>query len=281
MDNNNGYQTAKAQANALKGEQAEKEEKEIQTKQEVKNQLAELSQDKELAEMYGSSAHIGANNLGGELPLLKIHSTGRSTKNELPSGEEPNNGNFYYKPSQRQFKEIEAHIFTISEGFRAEGLEDGKGEKREIYNQLLGGVIIVEGDYLPFVMYFTGSKLRNLWEFRKEVSKYPKKKPFGIPLFALRVKMTTSQVETKFGKAWVVDFNLMKTETGDPILVMDKGEFQFLKDSAELLNESITNLVASKKPKGEEEVESIDTPASEADAEVVEGDTVSPDDIPF
>lgn len=222
----------------LKVEQVEKEEKALEAKQQAISQLDSLHNNKQLAKMYNDNASLGAENLAGELPLLKIHAVGKSTKNELSNGEEPNDGWFFYKPTGEQWKEIECHILTISKGFKAEGLEG-----KETFNQIMGGVIIDNGEYKPFVMYFTGLKLSFLWEFGKEASRYTKAKPVSIPLFALTVRLTTQKKANNYGKSWVASFEIVKNLDGSPVLILDEGIFQYLKDNVSGIQSTINSII--------------------------------------
>jgi len=245
--NMGGYEAAKKVADKLKEEKEEVEQQELATKEEVKNQLAELSGNTALAQMYQDSAQIGAQNLSSELPLLKVHAMGRSTRNELADGTEPSDGAFFYKPTAEQFTTVYCHVLTISKGFKAQGMVQGDGSvAKEVFNQILGGVIIDGGDYKPFLMYFTGLKLSYLWEFGKQASKFTKARPVNIPMFALTVKLTTEKVKTNFGNAWVVKFDIERNEDTSPKLVMDPGEFQFLKDSVDTVQEMIDSIIDAK-----------------------------------
>lgn len=232
----------------LKAETEGKKEQEKQETAIALNNLAELRKNAELAKMYQESSKVGADNLSGELPLLKVHAVGKSTKNELSNGEEPNDGYFFYKPTGEQFKEIRCHILTISKGFRAEGME-----KKMIFNQVIGGVILDGSEMKPFIMYMTGLKLQPMWDFGKQASKYTKMKPVSIPMFALTVKLTTEKVANNYGKSWIVNFEIEKTEDGSPVLVMDPGEFQYLKDNAELVEDTIASLIDAKAVKEDED----------------------------
>lgn len=247
-----GLDKARETADKLKAEVAAEKETDEKNMEVAKNELATIHENAELAGLYNSAAQVGAANLGGgEMPLLKIHSAGRSMKNELADGTEPQDGHFFYKQEGTQYGGIEAHILTVSRGFYAPNIEEGK---KDTYNQLIGGVIIDGDDFKPFVMYLTGKKLQPWWDFAKIASKYTKAKPVSIPMFALTVKMTTDKVPTeKYGKVWVVNFDIVKTEDGSPKLVLDPGKFTFLKDSAESLEEMISSFADSREVKKDHE----------------------------
>lgn len=258
----------------LKAETQAKEEKELANREMVKNELAALQQNSVLAKMYADNARVGAENLGGELPLLKVYSVGKSAEVQLADGSEPSDGAFYYKPTGEQFSSITCHILTISRGFRAEGMETDKqtGEKKIIYNQIVGGLIVDGSEYKPFIMYFTGTKLQKLWDFGKEAGKYTHMKPVSIPMFALTVTMRTVKHQTAFGRAWVVEFEIVKDESGFPKLVLDEGEFQFIKDNVATIEDTIASLISIKTVKEEEPAPSPLPVQDSIDGEVVDTD---------
>lgn len=231
----------KLKEESVQAEETAKEEKAL-----ILNDLKSIQANETLAKMYSDSASVGSDNLGGELPLLKVHSVGKSDS-ELADGSEPDNGAFFYKPTGEQFKEgIRCHILSISKSFRAEGLADSSGNKKMIFNQILSGVIIDGPELKLFSMYFTGLKLQPMWDIAKELGKYTKMKPMGIPMFAMTVKMTTEQVKNNFGKSWIVKFQLEKDGSGNPVLVGDPGEFQFLRDSVESMQGIIDSVIYAK-----------------------------------
>lgn len=256
-----GYEQAKETANKLKSATNEQAAQEKETMLEVKNQLEAIASNADLAKLYSDNAKVGASNLSGETPFLKVHSTGRS-RNELADGSEPTDGSFFYKPTGEQFDGITCHILTISRGYKALGMAENGKQAKDVFNQLLGGMIVSKGEYKPFLLYMTGKKLSNMWEFGKQASRYTKAKPFGIPMFALTVKLTTEKVVNTYGKSWVINFEIVKNEDGNPTLVVDAGEFQFLKDSADLSEEMMNSLISATETKKEV---LGDTPVREAE----------------
>lgn len=229
----------------IKAEVAEKQEQQELTKQEVKSQLATLQENKELQQLYTENAEIGAGNLSGELPLLKVHAVGRS-HNELSDGSEPSDGYFFYKPTGEQFETVTVHILTISRGFRARGMDENKKDELK-WNQIMAGLMQRDGDYIPFFLYFTGSRLAKLWEFGKQARKYTRAKPIPIPLFVLTVKLTTEKVKNDYGSSWLINFSIIKAEEStQPLIVLNPGIVQFLKDSVVSAEETISGIITAK-----------------------------------
>jgi hypothetical protein len=248
-------------ANKLKQQTERVEAREKTDMDELKNKLATIQADPELMKMYQDNAKVGADNLSGELPLLKIYSAGKS-KAELADGRKPTDGWFFYKPLQMQFETVTCHILTISRGFRAEGMLNQKTGKKDEpkFNQVMGGVIIDGADLRPFVMYFTGLKLSNLWAFGKEAGKFTKMKPVPIPMFALTVKMGTEQRANSFGgDSWIATFEIQKTEDGFPIVVTDPVLFEYLRDNVEKVEDTIASVIEAKESEEQvpEKIESI------------------------
>ena len=267
----------KIQIDKLKEEKRMKEEQDKKETAIILNNLASIKQNAELAKMYADNAKVGADNLAGELPLLKVHQVGKSTKNQLSDGGEPNDGWFFYRPTGEQFQSIKCHILTISRGFRAEGIDENK---KDIFNQIVGGVIVDGTDYKPFVLYMTGLKLKPLWEFGKVAGKYTHLKPIPIPMFALMVKMTTQRVDNSYGRSWVINFEIEKDQDGNPVLVGDSGEFQYLRDNVETVEDTIAGIVDAKTAKEAEEIFSENNRSNVKPAKVVDAKPTEAD-IPF
>jgi hypothetical protein len=240
--------------------------------------LSVLESNEGLAKMYQENAHLGSENLGGVSPLLKVHTQGRSTSNQLKEGSEPNDGWFFYKPTGEQFKEIECHILTISPGFRADGIN-----KKNVFNQIMAGVIVNDKKPRPFVMYLTGLKLSPMWNFGKEISKYVHAKPVGVPMFALKVKLTTEKVKTDYGMSWTIKFELIK-ENELPVLVTNDKVFSYLKVQYSNMTDIITAIVDAKATEEKEEALQslpVEPGVEEPDKESDNKEVINPEDIPF
>lgn len=239
-----GYDEAKQKRDELAKEITGEEEKEKTQMAEVKQSLQIVAGNPALAKLYQQHAALGADNLGADLPLLKVHITNKSQNNHLEDGTEPQNGWFFYRPTKSEYEDIICHVVTISRGFRADGLQG----KKNVFNQILAGIMLNDGDMKPFLMYFTGSKLQNLWNFGKEASKYTKSKLTPIPLFALTVHLTSQLVDNVEygGKMAHVNFEILKDESGAPMVIADVATFQFVKEQVERMQETIDNLIQAK-----------------------------------
>lgn len=282
-----GQDTAREVANKLRTDGEAEKQAEVAETALVKSQLDMVRNNPELAKMYGDNARVGAENLGGDLPILKVQTTGKSSTNELPDGREPEDGYFFYQPKQMQFKELTAHILTISRGYYAEGMEIDKstGKKKAVWNQIMGGVITNDGLNMPFVMYVTGKKLQPMWDFGKAAGKYTRAKPVSIPMFALSVRMTTEKMVNSFGKSWIIGFDIVKGDDGFPAIVTDAGEFQFLLDMVDVLKETIEKIIASKEIEDDgrltKPLKTVTVEEAPAPIPPEKVEEVTPDDIPF
>lgn len=236
---------------------------EVQAASVANSQLEAIRANPDLAKMYADSSQIGAENLSGSAPLLKVHQPGRSTSNELSDGTEPNGGWFFYKPTGEQFQTVRCHILAISDGFRTKSLDP---TKKPPFNQIMSGVIIGEGEMKPFMTYIASKKLQPMWDFRTEVSKYVYAKPMGIPMFALTVKLTTEQITHDKGKSFIINFEIEKNKDGTPVLVTDPAEFQFLRDHVAMVQQTAASIIKT--------ISIGDSPSSESFPDVAD---VSPD----
>lgn len=257
----------------LKADLTENEEKKVAVQEAGQNELASIKANPVMAKLYAENTNVGADNLAGQLPALKVHTAGKS-QNELANGEEPKNGSFYYAPTKSAFGELEVHILTISKGFYAPGMPDKNGNTTLKFNQIMGGVFLDGGEYCPFIMYFTGSKLKKMWDFGAEASKY---KAMGIPMFTLLVKMTTEKQTNDYGYSWIINFEIVKSEEGTPTLIHDPLQFNFLKENVEVVKEMIDSIVLAKESDRLREAE----PVIKGEEGELPPPGENPDDLPF
>lgn len=244
MPKKKGYKAAKATADKLKGEAKEKEKVALA----VKESLMAVKKDETLSELYKQSARMGIDNLGGEsTPQLKVYQAGKSEA-ELSDGSDPNNGWFFYTADQTQYETAIVHILSVSRGFYTPALNDDEKKK---YNQLVGGVLMNDPDNpRPFIMWLNGLKLNPFWTFSREVlNPYTHNKDLPVPMFAMRVRMTTKQEKHEYGKSWVIQFELAGDE-GEPEVITDEGMFMYLRDHVETMEQAMDAIIESKE-KGE------------------------------
>lgn len=201
-------------------------------------------ENKELSVLFKENAHLGAANISGQLPLLKIHSSGKSWTNKLSDGLEPTDGCFFHKPTQREFSEIDCYILTISKGYYSKSLEK---DKKDVFSQIVGGVIIDEltNELIPFVTFFSGKRLSKLWDFAKQVGFYVNSSS-PIPMFCLKVHMNNVKEKNDLGSSWITYFKILKNDNGLPITVSDIGEFNYLKDLVNSSEQMIQSMIKNK-----------------------------------
>lgn len=285
----------------LKKEHEEKEAAREKKLAEIKNQLDKIRENPDMMQMYRENALVGSQNLSaGSLPTLKIYATGRTRGSLLADGTKPNDGWFYYKPTQEQFQTVECHILSISDGFYAPPMEEGEG-KKEVFTQLIVGIIVDEFRCLPFITFLTGLKLAPMWEFAEEVSRYTKSKQFPIPMFAMRARLSSESVETNFGDRWKILFSIMRNDDKTPVVITDPDFFREVRDRVDRMEAMMESYIDKNairryvrqqetplKPLGEDQVPKSAAPVAEAVQEPDpqgpkpgEAESIAPDDIPF
>lgn len=179
-----------------------------------------------MAELYRQNAGLGMEHLNSAIPALKIYTANKTKDSELITGEALVDGNFFHPGEAKQWKTVEAHILSVSKGFHDKGI--GENSNKQVFTQVFAGVIVNDGDTIPFVFYLTGKKLSPFWEYAKSISVYTKNKQFPIPLCALKVEISTVREKNDYGTSWVPTFRLVTNDEGVPAVVSDEGVMQFL-----------------------------------------------------
>lgn len=208
-----------------------------------------LPQDDELLKMMAGDRSLGVDNIGtGSLPLLKLYQAGKSDA-EMPDGSSPNDGWFFYRPTQSQYKEVECYILSISRGYRAKPRNEGDKPK---FTQLVSGVIDDHGKLLPFMMYVTGLKLQPLWDFGKKIDVFLSK----VPMFAIKAKLTSEKVKTDYGYTHIVNYDLALSEEGFVQILSDKAQYEFLRDKVGSVEETMDSVIRNQK--NEDDIEQVE-----------------------
>lgn len=285
--NNEGLAKARATADKLKAEQAEKEQNALATKAAVKNQLEALKENPALAEMYKKHAKFNAENLGSSIPYLRLHAA--NSENELADGTRPKAGQFYYTATKEAFDTVKCRILSISRGFRVKQVDKETGKEKLQYNQLVAGVIEDQGRLLPFFMYANGLKLRPLWDLAKELGNYTDS---GYPMFSLAIEIGTEDVKTEdYGYKTVPKYTIVM-ENGNPEIILDTDTFNQYLAAAEKAKARSEQLITHIEVEGApadvttappvpEKPEAGDEPDIDPLPDAETGEVVDPEDIPF
>ena len=200
-----------------------------------------VTQNEELQKLYQDNAHVGADNLGDSLPLLKIFSLGKM-KDTLANGNKPTHGWYFHTTTQEQIEKVECHLLASSAGFKTAPNEKSESGK-PVHNQLIAGLIVNEGRKLPFLMYLNGLKLDPFWEYGREIAKFTRAKPTPIPMFALKTIMTYKDKDHSKGSSPIPQFSYLKNKEGHPVVVTDPGLFIYLRDMAEEMRVRMQDII--------------------------------------
>lgn len=206
---------------------------------------AQLAVPKELQRFLKENASVGSENLGGaSLPQLKVHEA--TSKNKTEDGQYCKTGTFFYSPDRTSHEELTVSIMIISRGFRTLDTDENGQPKRKKsgeldirFNQFVGGMILETQQ--PFIMFVGGTRLQKLWDFRDVIRPFTKGKQ-AVPMFSLKVKLTLEEIETNFGRSYVVNYELIKE--GDMLqIIADMDMLQLLRSGVDLLKDKMTDFI--------------------------------------
>lgn len=219
-----GLDKARETATKLK-DQSEKEKIE---KAKGTGETALTEHNPEWQRLMAADARQEMESSGGSLPFLKVYVANRSQVT-LADGREPTNGWFFYVPTREQYQEVYCHVLHISRGFRAEGMANEEGIKKDRYNQIVAGIILND-EPKPFWMFISGqARIQKLWEFQKQLRTL---NAAHFPTFPLLVKLTTEKVKTEKSPAIVVNFAVQLTDDGKPEMNLSYPEYMELRNQA-------------------------------------------------
>lgn len=244
--NTSGFDQLRETVGKIKGgiKATEEQKKKLdELEKEVENSLVGVEVqgavvDSDVADFYRKNARVGTENiLRDSLPILKV--TEALSKNLLHDDSKANEGSFYYTKTKEQFDELEVSIISVSKGYYTKPLIEGD---KPVFTQIVSGMIL-EG-MKPFIMYFTKTRLDNLWnQFGKAVSPYTKDKENPIPMMAIKVKLTTRLVEHKQGESHLVEFELMKDKNNHIQLITDIGLLEVIRGGVESVEEAVEDII--------------------------------------
>lgn len=187
-----------------------------------------LNVSADLLDFYKENAGLGSENLSGALPQLKINES--NSHNEMGNGQEAPAGTFYYSPTKEMFKTVRASILVISRGFYGiQKEEDGSLPKRDDgsiktdFTQLVGGMILENSQ--PFVMFASGTRLQNMWNFGKEVKPFTRQ----VPMFSFEVELGLEKMKQGKREWHVVTYKVIRSANGQIQLISDRELLAMLK----------------------------------------------------
>lgn len=201
-----------------------------------------LSVPADLVEFYKENAGLGSENLSGAMPQLKINES--NSHNEMGNGEEAPAGTFFYSPTKEMFKTVRASIMSISRGFYGvQKDENGNLPKREDgsiktdFTQLVGGMILETTQ--PFVMFASGTRLQNMWNFGKEIKPFTRQ----VPMFSFEVELGLERVK-QGSRVWhVVTYKVIRDANGQIQLIGDRELLAMLKQGVDSMNDMFEGFI--------------------------------------
>lgn len=222
------------------------------------NEAGLITVDPEVAAFYNENKDVGAENLGGALPLLSIVQF--NSKGLLANGSRPNVGYLYYKPTKEQFEEMEVSIVSISKGYYSKPSEYNKEPK---FTQIVAGMLF---DGRPFVWFVKGNALQYIWDFAKQAAPYTKAKDQPVPMFALRVMLKTQTITTKQGDVSIPIMSLVRDDKKLALVETNLEKLHILREFYDYITPMIENIIANKSSETDEQVDkNFDNAQSEVD----------------
>lgn len=194
-----------------------------------------LSVPADLVEFYKENAGVGSENLAGSMPQLKV--TESNSQNEGIDGNNLVAGQFYYSPTKEAFKSVRVSIMAISRGFYA---MDNQKEPEPKFTQLLGGMML--DSLQPFVMFVSGTRLQNMWNFGKEVKPFTKQ----VPMFSFEVELGLDKIKTDYGSNHVVTYTVLRDVKGQIQLIVDRELLNMLRNGVESVQDMFASFIEQK-----------------------------------
>lgn len=194
-----------------------------------------LSVPADLVEFYKENAGVGSENLAGSIPQLKV--TESNSQNEGVDGQYVPAGQFFYSPTRESFTEARVSIMAISRGFYA---MDNQKEPKPKFTQLLGGMML--DSMQPFVMFVSGTRLQNMWNFGKEIKPFTKQ----VPMFSFEVELGLNKVKTDFGTNHVVTYSITRDGKGQIQLIGDRELLNMLRNGVESVQDMFDSFIEQK-----------------------------------
>lgn len=193
----------------------------------------------DVADFFKKNADVGSGNLSASLPQLKV--TEANSQNEGQDGQYVAAGEFYYQPTKESFKTVKVSIMTISRGFWA---LDNKEKPEPKFTQLVGGMILETMQ--PFVMFVSGTRLQNMWDFGKEIKPFTKNKGNAVPMFAFEVELGLEKNKTQYGMNHVVTYKLTRNKDNQVLLINDLELLSAIRNGVDQLESTFESFIDQK-----------------------------------
>lgn len=194
-----------------------------------------LSVPADLADFYKENAGVGSENLAGSIPQLKV--TESNSQNEGVDGQYVPAGQFFYSPTKEAFTSARVSIMAISRGFYA---LDNQKEPQPKFTQLVGGMLL---DTLsPFVMFVSGTRLQNMWNFGKEIKPFTKQ----VPMFSFEVELGLEKIKTDYGTNHIVTYTVTRDAKGQIQLIADRELLNMLRNGVESVQDMFDSFIEQK-----------------------------------
>lgn len=236
----------------------------------------------DVATFFKDNANVGTENLSSGFSQLKI--TEANSKNELWNGSFSKPGMLYYAPDKTEHESLLVSIITVSKGFYA--LDNSETPKPK-FTQLVGGMILESRK--PFIMFVSGTRLNNLWQFGKDIKQFTKSQN-PVPMFAIQTSIKPERQETKYGFNHVIKFSPLKAEGGAVGIVTDIELLKVLRAGEGIVKQQFESFIREKSvdPNTGEKIEyvkpAVTTVTTEVSAKeqdkIFTGD-INVEDLPF
>jgi len=197
----------------------------------------------EMMEFINENLSVGIAdlNLSQSLPMLRIH-TDNSSKNQLTDGSDPEIGQLYYTKNKEAYNEVIVSILTVKKA----RLQNMEYLDKYDATYLVAGVIENTSD--PFVMYVKGMSYNKIWELENKIKEYVR--PGGVPMFMLKIKISTEKEAVKDGKykgqkKYVFKLDILEN-SGLPALEIDMQRCRDLRKSIDGAEKTLNDIIARK-----------------------------------
>lgn len=231
------YEEFKKMGEKLKKEvKKEKEEKTLAVIASY-DELSNQAMPESLANFFYANSDVGVEDIAGrQFPTLKI--TEVNSKSVLANGQRATVGRFFYSGDETEFEAPEVHILGVTRGYYAKPINETDKPK---FTQIVYGVLV--NGLKPFIMYISGTRLQNLWDFGKVIAKYTKS-PNPVPMFAIFTTLHAEEKDSKYGKNHVVRFSLRDKE-GKVKILTDLDTLKMLRGLADEMRSSLESFISN------------------------------------